>query len=49
MVLGGSGEGFGKVLGGSGSLLGAFGGSQGCDLLFLMIFGVFKRFLLFDF
>ena len=40
-VLGGSGEGFGKVLGGSGSLLGAVGRSQGCCMLFFVIFCIF--------
>ena len=37
----GSGEGFGEVLGGSGSVLGAVGSSHGCCVLFFVIFGIF--------
>ena len=42
MLLGGSGGGFGMVLGSSGSLLGAVGRSQGSCLLFFAIFCVFN-------
>ena len=38
----GSGEGFGKVLGGSASLSGAAGSSHGCFVLFFVIFCVFS-------
>ena len=43
-VLGGSGEGFGMVLGGSGSLLGAVGRTQGCCMLFFVIFCILDIF-----
>ena len=42
MLLGGSGGGFGMVLGGSGSLLGDVGRSQGSCMFFFAIFCVFS-------
>ena len=42
--MGGSGEDFGTVWGGSGSLLGAVGRSQGCCMLFFVIFLYFGYF-----
>ena len=41
MLWEGSGEDFGKVLEGSGSLLDAVGPSQGCCVLFFVIFCIF--------